>query len=232
MSRNKKQFIFKNMGVRCPIKSKIMIIVKQQKKKDWIDEAGNTVMYNQLTTVEKVNEESCYKIAKEAERVFDKLVKLKRTIVSEVQKCIDAFHQQYKGKKTVFKGNYTIFNFDQSLKIEVSVSQPIRFDDMGIQAAKAKLDEFLDEGITTKNQAVKQMVLSAFETSGGKMDVKKIMALKRYAERINSPLYDEAMQMIDQAIRRPDTATYYRVAVKNSETGKFEYIKLSLADIV
>lgn len=207
-----------------------MNIVKQKPKTDWQDEAGNYVEYSQLKPVEKVNENSTYKIAVAAYKASSMLSKLKHLIVDEVAIMIAAFHNQYSGKKTAFKGNYTIFNFNQSVKVEISVSQPIKFDDLLIQQAKAKLDEFLNEGITTKKAAVKTMLMDAFETSRGKLDVKKILGLKRHADRINDEKYNEAMQMIDLAIRRPSTATYYRVAVRNDK-GQYEYIKLALADL-
>jgi hypothetical protein len=73
------------------------------------------------------------------------------------------------------------------------------------------------------------MVMHAFETTRGKMDVKKILALKRYADRISDTRYSEAMKLIDEAIRRPSTATYYKVIVKN-EHGQFVYVPLNLID--
>lgn len=207
-----------------------MNIKKQKPKTEWQDEAGNHIMWNQLKQVEKVNETITYNIAKAALKANAQLVKLKAFIVASVQKAIDAFHADYKGKRTAFKGNYTIYNFDQSIKVEVHVSSPIKFDDMLIQKAKDLLDEFLKDGISAKNSYIKDMVLSAFETRRGQMDVKKILALKRYADRITDSRYTDAMQLIDSAIRRPDTATYYRVLVKNDQ-GKFENIALSIADV-
>ena len=74
------------------------------------------------------------------------------------------------------------------------------------------------------------MVLSAFETRRGQMDVPKIMALKKWADRIKDERYTEAMKLIDSAIRKPQTATYYTVEVRDEE-GKYKNISLSLADV-
>lgn len=207
-----------------------MKITKQKPKTDWQDEAGNFITFDQLKKREKVNEKITFDVAKAALKANEQLKKLKSFITSSIQKAIDAFHAEYSGKKTEFKGNYTITNFDQSIKVMVSVSNPIRFDDLTIQKAKNLLDEFLRDGISGKNAAIKDMVLSAFETTRGKMDVKKIMGLKRYADRVTDDRYAEAMKLIDSAIRRPDTATYYRIEVRNEE-GKYENISLSLADV-
>ncbi len=208
-----------------------MVIATQTSKQAiWLDEAGNSIPFKSIKPHEKINEQITYKVATSALKVHSALVALKLTISDSVNKAIDAFHKQYAGKRTEFKGNYTIFNFGQTTKVEVSVSNPIKFDDLTIQKAKDKLDQFLGNGLKADSEALKQMVLDAFATSRGKLDVKKIMGLQRYADRINAPLYTQAMQLINQAIRRPATATYYRVAVKQPN-GEWEYIKLNLADI-
>lgn len=207
-----------------------MNIYKQNPKNDWTDEAGNTVSKTQITRKEKIFEKVAFDVAKSAIRANEQLKKLKSFITASIKKAIDAFHADYKGKKTEFKGNYTIYNFDQSIKVLVNVSNPIRFDDMTIKKAKDLLDEFLKEGISAKNAAIKDMVLSAFETRRGQMDVNKILALQKYTDRIQDSRYSEAMRIISSAIRRPTSATYYRVEVKNDE-GKFVNIPLSLSEV-
>lgn len=207
-------------------------VVTYQTKKDkfWVDEAGNAVPYSTLKSREKVAEKVTHDIYFKAIKVAQALVALKAFIKKKVDEAIEAFHADYEGKRTNFKGNYTFTNFNGSIKVEVSVSNPIKFDDMTIQMAKAQLDDFLREGISARNEAVKEMVMDAFSTSRGKMDVKKILALKRYTDRINDSRYSKAMQMIDQAIRRPATATYYRVWALNDE-GKYVTIPLSIVDV-
>ena len=207
-----------------------MEIKKQKPGTEWQDEAGNWITPDMLTKKEKAYEKISYDVAKAALKAHEQLKKLKAFIHQSVQKAIDAFHKEYKGTKTQFKGNYTITNFDQSIKVSVKVSTPIRFDDMVIQKAKQLLDDFLKDGISGKNSAIKDMVLSAFETRRGQMDVPKIMALKKWADRIKDERYTEAMKLIDSAIRKPQTATYYTVEVRDEE-GKYKNISLSLADV-
>jgi hypothetical protein len=207
-----------------------MNITRQKANKEWHDEAGHTIMYKQLKRSEKVNEKNTYEIAIAASKVNKALGKLRDFIEEKVAECVNAFHNDYKGKRTEFKGNYTLFSFDRSIKVEISVSNPIKFDDLTIQKAKDTLKEFLNEGLQAKEEVTKQMVLDAFETSRGKLDVDKIMSLKRYSDRIDDKRWRNAMKLIDQAIRRPATATYYKVSVRN-ERGQYEYIKLDLAHV-
>lgn len=202
----------------------------QSKEKVWKDEAGNSIPVSHIKPVEKVNEKITANVAKEALKVSDALAKLKATFASNVEQAFNAFLKDYKGVKPDFKGNITVFNFDRSIKIERRCSEAIHFDDLTIAAAKAKLEDFLKDGISAKDEVIKQMVLDAFSTARGKLDVKKILGLKRYADRIKDDRYAEAMTLIDQAIRRPESAIYFRVWIKNDQ-GQFEAIPLALADV-
>ena len=106
----------------------------------------------------------------------------------------------------------------------------MRFDDLTIAAAKQKLDEFLREAIESKFDFAKEMVMSAFETRNGKLDPKKITPLTRYETKVNHPLFTDACKLIQQAIRRPDSKTYYRIWVKE-EGDKYEAVELNLSNI-
>lgn len=207
-----------------------MTITKQKANTIWTDEAGKTIPFSSVKKSEKVYEKITYDIAKAALKVHKQLKGLKGYIGMCVNKAIEAFHKDYSGKKTKFKGNYTIRNFNDTIKVEVSVSNPIQFDDLTIQKAKETLKDFLKDGIHAKDQTIKDMVLDAFETSRGKLDVDKIMSLKRYSDRIKDARWRKAMVLIDQAIRRPASATYFRVWVKD-ESGKYHNIPLALANV-
>lgn len=207
-----------------------MTIKKQKPKTTWVDEAGHSIPWTHIKQVEKVNEAFTFFIAQKALKVSAQLKQFKADVIGSVDTMVAAFHDQYEGKKKVFKGNYTLFNFDRSIKIEVHVGTPIKFDDMLIQKAKSVLDDFLKEGISAKHSFIKEMVLSAFETSRGQMDVKKIMALKKYSDRITDKRYTEAMRLIDSAIRKPKSETYYQVWIMNG-SGKYENVPLALKDV-
>lgn len=228
ITHNQKQFNqnFKSIN-KVPIMKSYSI---QTKEKVWKDEAGNNIPSTHIKPVERVNEKVTGAILLKAIKVSEQLAQLKSFIADKVDEAFEAFRKSYEGRKEDFKGNITIFNFDRSIKIEVRVTDAIQFDDLTISAAKAKLDEFLRDGIQAKESVIKEMVLDAFSTARGKLDVKKILGLKRYSDRIKDVRYSEAMSLIDQAIRRPQSATYYRVWVKTNQ-GQYEAVPLALSDV-
>ena len=129
--------------------------VKNQKSKDqfWIDETDTAIPYNRTTSVERLMERSSAKILREAISVNKKLVAFRDTIETLSMEAYDAFMKAKKSKKAT-KGNFTWYNFDRSIKIEVAISEAIQFDDLTIELAKEKFDAFLEANVTSKNKII------------------------------------------------------------------------------
>lgn len=205
-------------------------MIQTIKQPAWVDENGISVPVNRLTKAEKLREKSAHQLVKDATNLNARLETFKaqiREICSEVER---AAAEDMTVSREALKGNITWFNFDRSIKVERSVSEPMAFDDMTITAAKAKLDEFLNQAIESKFDFAKEMIISAFETTKGKLDPKKITPLTRYEKRVNHPLFSEACTLIQEAIRRPDTKIYYRIWQKDDE-GKYKAIELNFSNI-
>lgn len=203
----------------------------QQRAKNqfWQDEAGVKIPYGRVNKVERLHERSSAKIAKAAIAVHEKLVAFNLLLSEASEEAYEAYMLS-KNVTKKGKGNFTWYNFDRTIKIEVNVNQPIVFDDLTITAAKEKLDEFLDNQLEAKNEFVKAMVIEAFETSKGSVDTKKVLSLTKHEKRINAPLFSEAVALINQAVRRPKSKTYRRVWVKDAE-GKYQVVELNLSSL-
>ena len=197
----------------------------------WIDENGTKIPVNRLTKAEKLQERKSAILLKSALAVNKSLQGFKELIKSICDEVEDTVLTENGATRSVdYKGTYTWFNFDRSIKVERKVSEPMSFDDLIITAAKQKLDEFLSLTISSKHEFVSEMINSAFETTKGKLDPKKVMPLLRYESKVNHPLFTEACRLINKAQRRPDSKTYYRVWAKNDD-GKFEAVELNFSNI-
>ena len=206
-----------------------MTITKQvPSDKHWKDEAGNQIPYSRITASERMMEKDAYKIASAAMKLNASLKDFKLFIKTCSDQAYAAFLAD-NGEKSR-KGNYTWHNFDRSIRIEVSVQDRIEFDEMTIGLCKDKLMEFIGSNITGSDEFIKGLVLSAFETSRGKLDTKKVLSLKTHQSRIKDKRYHEAMQLLDKAIRRPDSCIYYRIWVKD-EKGTYKAIDLNFSSI-
>ena len=194
-----------------------MLHTKHDEK--WTDETGMAIPRSRVTQLEKMKEAMLAKILKDAQALEVKLTNFKTFMKDGVGLIYDESMKE-NGVKTDAKGNFTIFSFDRSIKLEVAIADRITFDDLTIKAAQEKLNEFLKETVESKYDFVKDLVTEAFSTSRGSLDAKKVTGLLKYMIRIKHPLFQEACVLIQKAIVRPDSKTYYRVFVKD-EDGKY-----------
>ncbi len=207
------------------------VLVKKQTSKDqfWLDEKGIKIPYNRTTALERKMENKAFSILKKAVDEHNRIKKFKRELADICSDIYDQYMSEKKVKPS--KGNFTWYNFNRTIKIEASIKDRIEFDDLAIEAAKAKLQEFLDNNVEAKDQFIKDLVLDAFQTSRGKLDVKKVLSLVRYRSKIKSKLFQEAVNLIEEGIRRPDSKMYFRIWQKNPETGKYEDVQLNFSSI-
>lgn len=204
-------------------------MTQKSSAKMWTDESGLSIPYSRTTKTERLFERSTARILKDAKAANDRLAKLKELTAKLTTEAYIAFMTDKDVKAG--KGNFTMYNFDRSIKVEVNVNEPIVFDDLGVTAAKAKFDEFLAAHITATNTYVKEMVSSAFETTrSNKLDTKKIMDLIRYKSKINIPAFAEAVALLEQSIRRPSTKTYFKVSERQPD-GSYKHIELNFASL-
>ena len=208
-----------------------MKITHTSKDQMWENETGTLIPFNRTTPFEKIHERHSAKLVKEALVINKRLADYKTLMQTLSAEAYDAFMLEKQIDKKEKKGNFTWYNFNRTIKIEVAISERIEFDDLTIQAAKEKLDQFLNVNIISKNQFAKELVMDAFETQRKQqLDVKKVLGLTRHKSRINDPLFSEAVDLIEQAIRRPESKTYFRIWLKD-ETGKYNNVDLNLSSI-
>lgn len=209
-----------------------MITVKDQSAQGtWNDEKGVAIPANRVTKTEKVKEKLSTKIAKGALKLSEDLIAFK-TACKEA--CEKAYQKDLEAGKTSTKGGYTLYNFDKSVKIERTMNEAITFDENIIGAAKEKFDQFLQEGTVGVDEMVRSLIMDAFSSNKkGKLDSKKIMSLFSYKERISEkkyPHYHEALKLIEEAIRRPDSKIYYRIWIKDG-ANEYQNIDLNFSSI-
>ncbi len=199
----------------------------------WIDPKGIQIPPNRIRPIEKLKEKHAEALLKMAQDVNNRLQKLRQEFEESCEEIfVQAMEDQGVDVKTR-KGNFTFYNFDESIKIEKSINERIDFDQLLIEAAKAKFDEFLKGSTNGVDEMIQAMILDAFATRKGKLDVKRIMGLVAYKHRVSKeqyPLFHEAVELIEQSIRRPESKAYYRIGIKLSE-GNYQNIELNFSNV-
>lgn len=195
----------------------------------WIDESGNKIPYTRTTKTERLMETKSAKLLRDAKSLHDKLSEYK-TLFADV--CEEVYRKFLAEKElsTDRKGNFTWYNFDRSIKVEISITERVTFDDLLITSAREKLNEFLTENINGKLEFVKELVIDAFKTSKGQLDSKKVMNLLKYRGKIKDKLYQSAMEDIENSIRRPSSRRYFRISERDSD-GEYKAVDLNFSSI-
>lgn len=209
-----------------------MIINQTPKDASWIDESGNTIPYNRTTKAERLKERHAYKILKEAQKASELLQGLKKTMDTAIHEILEECRNE-NSVKLDGKGNYTWFNFNRSIKIEVNINEIISFDQIKLESAKEKLLGLIRDN-TTGDDFIISIIEQAFQTSTGKLDTKRILGLKKHTIRIKNnairQIWQEAMDLIDQSISRPSSKKYMKVYLKD-EQGEYQNIQLNFSSI-
>jgi aminopeptidase N len=194
--------------------------------KVWRDHTGQEIPSKYVPKIDKDRERIVLKYANRAKKLNEQLSKLKDEMLEE---CDTFFENELiKNKVREFgKGNYSLTSFDKELKIEVNVQDRIEFDDQ-IQIAHAKIKEYLTEITEGVNSDIQQIVNAAFQTSKGKMDVKRILSL--FELNITHKKWKEAMELIKASISRNNSKRYVKLWEKNTN-GEYRSIELNFSSI-
>lgn len=201
--------------------------------KIWKDEKGLEIPSNRITKSEKLRERRAEQLLKEANKLNDLLNKFKLNVTEICEEVYKAVLEENNVNPDERKGNFTWYNFDRSIKVEVAINERIEFDDALIAAAKVKFDEFLDSAANAVEEMIRSLIMDAFSTSRGKLDSKKVLGLIRHRSRVPSdkyPNFHEAIDLIERSIRRPESKTYFRIWEKDAE-GKYQNVDLNFSSI-
>lgn len=184
-------------------------------KKLWIDPQGLEIPPSRVSKEEKARERTVDRVFKEVWKLRKSLIEGKALITDEIEQRLEDHARN--AKLDGWKGNASITNFGNSLKIERSVNELLDFTEE-ISLAQQKIGECIRRWSDKANRNLRLVVDDAFKTdSKGKLNKKRILGLKRL--EIDDETWKEAMQLIDDAIRIIDSRIYYTFHVKDAQGG-------------
>ena len=124
------------------------------------------------------------------------------------------------------KGNLSLLSFDGKYKVQRAIGERIVFDET-LNAAKALMDECLDDLTANADPQLRAIVTDAFETDKeGSISHSKIAMLCRL--RVKDARWEQAVGIISKSRQVVDTSSYIR-AYERGANGKFEMIVLDMA---
>ncbi len=191
------------------------------------DHKGHLVPINQIKPIDLMRDELVKGIVEEALVTQKQLRDFKFNAFGDVAAFIELSAERYDVQIGGKKGNATFYSFDGKYKIQRAVNENMTFDE-GILAAKALIQECLDDWTQDSNGNLKALVNRAFEVDKeGNLSTNRILGL-RQVQINNEPRWTKAMDAISNSLQVTDSKSYIRI-YERDENGKYHPISLDIA---
>ena len=192
------------------------------------DARGNLVPIANMKPIDLARDDFIREAFAQILPLREQMAELKAQQMADANAFIDLSVEQYGTKRSV-KGNTMLTSFDGKQRIIIAQADVLHFDER-LQAAKALIDECLNEWTQDSRAELKTFVLQAFDVSKeGKINVRKVLELRKL--EINDDKWKRAMQAIADSLHTQATREYIRYYQRNEETGKYEQVVLDFAGV-
>ena len=154
------------------------------------------------------------------------LREFKNELFPDINAFVQVSAEQYNARIGGDKGNVALFSFDGRYKMVRAIQDAITFDER-LQAAKALIDECLNDWTEGADPKLKALVNNAFRVdSDGNIKTGEVLSLRRLD--FDDPRWQQAMTAISDAVTVVSSKTYVRF-YERDERGMYQPISLDLA---
>lgn len=164
-----------------------------------------------------------------ARTVSNGLAQFKAAAFGDIEAFVEMSAEEYGAKLGGKKGNVSLISFDGRYKIQRAIQESIAFDER-LQAARALIDECLEEWTAGARPEVVTLVNDAFRTdTKGDIRTARVLALRRL--EIADERWQRAMQAIGEACQVVGSKSYIRVYERVGDTDQYQPISLDIAGV-
>lgn len=194
------------------------------------DAKGSLVPIELVKDEHRLQDDLVRELFAEAARVSDQLRAFKLKAFSEVETFLELVASKYgaKARPGGDKGNVTLQSYDGTVRVQVQIADLVRFDDAGLQATKALVQEFLADETGSLHPDLRGMLLNAFRVDGhGNINRGALLGCLR-VEWTDERLV-RAMTALKDAIRPDGTKPYIRFHKRAAADQAWETLSLDVA---
>lgn len=191
------------------------------------DARGRLVPAGSVRAEALLEDDVVRKLAREAERISERLEIFKSHAFSEVDTFRDVLAEKYRTTKGGTKGNMTLTSFDGRIQVQVQIAEYIAFG-AELDAARELINECIADWSEGASDKLRVLVDDAFQVNkAGKIDTQRVLALRKF--EFDDDRWLRAMDAIADAIRVTSRKPYIRFYRVNPETGDRQAISLDIA---
>ena len=193
------------------------------------DARGRLVPADTIKPIDQARDQLTMEIVHKAQIMSELLTNLKKQVHDDIAAFVELSAEQYGVKLGGTKGNVSLMSFDGRFKVLRASQDGIVFDER-LQAAKALIDQCLQEWSRGAHKGLMVMIDDAFRTDkNGELRTSRILALRRHD--IDDPRWKKAMEAISDAVHVVGSKSYYRVYERIADTDNYRQIPLDIAAV-
>lgn len=195
----------------------------------WEDANGAFVPVAKIKPIDKDRHQVVSDLVEQAKAESSRLMAFKTTAMHAVNEFVERSLAAYDVRHGGKKGNVTLVSFDGRYKVIRQMQEAITFDER-LQAAKALIDECIQEWSKGSKAEIKALVNNAFQVDQqGKISTGRVLGLRRLD--ITDEKWQRAMQAIGDSMKVASTKPYIRFYERDDSSGDYFPISLDVAAI-
>lgn len=193
------------------------------------DAQGRLIPEAMIRPIDKARDELVQELVKRAQATNRTLTDFKVGAMQDARAFVALSAEQYGVHLGGNKGNVTLYSFDGVYKVQLAVAENIKFDER-LQAAKALIDECINDWARGSRDEIKVLVQDAFQTDkDGKISTGRVLGLRRL--EIDDPQWLAAMKAIGESVQVVGSKEYIRFYQRVGDTDKYDPINLDIAAV-
>lgn len=195
----------------------------------WQDAKGNLTPEELVKEIDKERDALVQEWVEKAKALNTEISRFKGGIFGDIQAFVELSAEKYGAKLGGNKGNVTLYSYDGKYKIQRAINDHLQFDER-IQAAKALIDECLNEWSEGSRPELKALIERAFNVDKeGNLNTSRILGLRRVD--IKDPRWLNAMQAISESVQVVNSKAYVRVYERIGDSDQYQPISLDVAGV-
>lgn len=195
----------------------------------WEDARGAYIPISKIKAIDKDRTQVVEALVAMAKDQQATLTAFKLNTMAAVQEFIERSLKEYDTKWGGAKGNVTLTTFDGRFKIIRSIQDTLVFDER-LQAAKALVDECIQEWSKGSKAEIKALINDAFDVdTSGKINTGRVLGLRRL--KIDDERWQRAMDAIGDSMKVAHSKPYIRFYERDEASGEYIAIALDLAAV-
>ena len=192
------------------------------------DAKGNLVPLANIKEIDQLRDELVMEIAGKAHKVQQQMTAFKADSMADIAAFVQLSADRYDVAVGGKKGNVTLHSFDGQYRVNLSMQDTLVFDE-GLLAAKALIDECINEWTEGSRSELKTLINAAFQVDKeGNISTARVLGLRRL--EIKDEKWQRAMEALSDSLQVHTSKQFVRV-YKRDDAGEYQLVSLDIAKV-